>query len=157
MSFFENIKTYLSTIIDNSKDFFKKILKKQEKTLSYEKSVAIHHSNDFSYVFISSEFISIFNEKDFSQMLDYLVLNIKNYLNNNSTICINIICTLMFKDNLGIIYTHSLTYKKLFTILNFTEWKKQMILDINELLTRYNDSNLLKIEFRFDYIKDKII
>ncbi len=62
------------------------------------------------------------------------------------------ITKIVLKDKLNIIYTHSLTYKLLFTLNDLDKWKSLIDKDITELLNQYNDSNIIKIEFRFDYI-----
>lgn len=114
-------------------------------------SLRIHNHQDFSYAFVDIDKINLLS-KEFQSLLNYIIDSIKKHLLFNNSILINIITKIILKDKLNIIYTHSLTYKLLFTLNDLDKWKNLIDKDITELLNQYNDSSIIKIEFRFDYI-----
>ncbi len=154
MTFLKKLKSYFLEIFKDVKLFpFNFFNKGPEKSLNYEEYVNIYHAEQFSVAFVNEKFITLFGYQQLNELITYIINSIQQYIKNDTSIFINIICTLVLIDNIGITYTHSLTYKKLFKINDLLSWEKQLLLNINEISNRYNDSNLRKIEIRFDYIK----
>lgn len=115
-------------------------------------TVEIYHHKDFSYVFINTDKINLLSEKELDIILKHISNSIKLHLNYNDSILINIITQLKLKDNLDINYTHSLTYGLLFNLKSLPNWMAMVNSGIQDILSLYKDSKLLKIELRFDYI-----
>ncbi len=155
MFFFDQLKntfgklfTTLSSAVDK---LASKIFSKTPNNFDSE-FVKVYNHNDFSYVFVDINKMNLLSEKEMNNLMNYIIESIKAHLSSKQSVLINIITKMVFKDQLNILYTHSLTYKLLFTSDDLAKWKTLLNRDIKELLNHYNDSQLIKIEFRFDYI-----
>ena len=155
MSFLKNLKNKFNQFVDI---IDKSLLKLQNfisskfvKPINAE-VVQIYHHKEFSYVFISTDKLNLLSEKELNIILNYISSSIRLHLNANDSILINIITQLKLKDNIDINYTHSLTYGLLFNLKSLPNWIAMVNSGIHDILSLYKDSQLLKIELRFDYI-----
>ena len=154
MTFFKKLKSYFSEIFKEIRLFpFNFLNKKSEEVPNYKEYINIYNTEQFSVAFINIKFITLFGYQELSGLINYIINLIQQHLKKDTSILINVICTLTLIDNIGINYTHSLTYKKLFKIHDLLNWQKLLLLNIDEISNRYNNSNFCKIEIRFDYIK----
>lgn len=153
MSFSSIIKSVLTKISSYFERISDTLFTNKSSAISYD-GVKIYHHNNFSHIFINTQLYNLLSDTEFLLLLDYITQSIKLSINVNDSPLINIITKVIFKDKLGIIYTHSLTYKSLFTLDSLNDWPKLLNKDIKDLLEHYNDSTLQNIEFRFDYIKN---
>lgn len=155
MLFFENLKNKLNKLINvfNSSinEFKRKVFNEDINDFNLE-HLKIYNQKDFIQVFIDATKINLLSKTDFEKLLNYLITLIRKNYDYKTSILINVITKVIFKDELNIIYTHSITYKSLFSLGNLEDWKLLLDKDIKELLNRYNNSQLLKIEIRFDFI-----
>lgn len=156
MLFLKNLKDKLNKFIKMVQSSFEKlknqIFKKTKNSCSFE-NIKIYHHLDFSYAFVTLNNIYFLVEDEFNDIIDYIVRSIGDHLKKDEPVLINIITKVILNDKLNISYIHSLTYKELFNFKDLTLWKTKLEIDLKELLNQYNDSQLQKIEFRFDYIR----
>ncbi len=154
MLFFEKIKNKINKLFDVLSSSINKLKDKifpQTSSSFNIDSLRIYNHQDFSYAFVDVNKINLLSE-EFQNLLHHVVDLIIKHLSFNKSVLINIITKVILKDQLDIIYTHSLTYKSLFTVNDINKWQILINKEIRGLLTQYNDSNIIKVEFRFDYI-----
>lgn len=154
--FFGNLKNKFNKLIDKVYSSFIELKNKIIPTKSIDlnsENIKVYHHLDFSYIFIDLNKINLLSEQEFDSLLNSVINSLEIHLNKNNSVLINIIPKIIFKDELGIIYTHSLTSNMLFTLNNLDNWKTTFERDIRDLLSQYNDSKITKLEFRCDYIR----
>lgn len=155
MIFLKKLKDKFITFVNNLYSSIDKLTNKifsKRSNLFDSEYVKIYHHKDFSYAFVDINKINLLSKQELESLLNYIINSVDTYLIQKDSVLINIITKVIFKDQLNIIYTHSLTYKQLFNLNDFHFWKSLLDKDIKELLNNYNDSQIVKIEFRFDYI-----
>lgn len=156
MFFLRNLKDKFYKLINVVQSSFEelknKVFNKSTGLINFE-DIKIYHHFDFSYAFVPLNVIKLLPEKEFSNLIDYIINSIDQNLEKKGDIFINIITKVILNDDLNICYIHSLTYKELFTLNSLHIWKNKLNIDLKELLSQYNDSKLEKIELRFDYIR----
>lgn len=153
--FFGNLKNTFNKLIDKVYSSFIELKNKIIPTKSIDlnsENIQIYHHLDFSYIFINLDKINLLSEREFDCLLSSMITSLEIHLDKNNSVLINIIPKIIFKDELGIIYTHSLASNTLFTLSNLDNWKITFERDIRDLLNQYNDSKIIKLEFRCDYI-----
>ncbi len=155
MLFFENLKNKLNKLINvlNSSinEFKRKVFNEDVNNFNLE-CLKVYNQKDFMQVFIDATKINLLSENDLEKLLNHLITLIRKNYDYKTSILINVITKVIFKDELNLIYTHSITYKSLFSFENLEDWKLFLNKDIKELLNRYNNSQLLRLEIRFDFI-----
>ncbi len=156
---FEKLKNNLDrlfTIFNSSVDKLKrKIFKKNLKLPNFE-YVKVYNQSEFSHAFVDLSKVNLLSKNEFEDLLEYITNSIRQHLLDKNSTLINIIVKIVFKDELDLIYTHSITYKLLFTPNELENWKIIIEKDIKELLNRYSNSQITKLEIRFDYITSQI-
>ena len=150
MNFFKQL---FKTTIHNINTLYEKMRSKSVDMFSYagkdnhiKQYVHCYHKSKTSLIIIDLQKYVLLQDA-----IDYAFIELKKNMDKFDFNIFNIIVKFRFIDDLNINYNQSLTYKELFIKQQLDSLNQILIKDINELLTQYKSSRLVRLELRIDF------